>query len=170
MRDCPNAMMRDQLPEYVHGRLDAVARAAVDSHLASCADCAAEVDLLRWISGAVTEAMGERSPQVNADRVMAALRRARRPRMAWLRTTEWRAAAVLLFMAGTSSLLWMNWQQPVTPSEPAAAESMSFAGGVTDLSEAQLSTLLGEMDKLSATPSTELDVSASLTATAERDK
>ena len=43
MRDCPDGAMRDQLPLYVSGRMDARARLAVDAHLACCADCTAEV-------------------------------------------------------------------------------------------------------------------------------
>ena len=46
MRDCPDGAMRDQLPLYVSGRMDARARLAVDAHLACCADCTAEVAML----------------------------------------------------------------------------------------------------------------------------
>jgi hypothetical protein len=46
MRDCPNGEIRDVLPDFVHGRLMAAEAARVASHLAHCADCAAEVELL----------------------------------------------------------------------------------------------------------------------------
>ena len=47
MTDCPNAEIRDLLPDLVHGRLDATARADVERHVRDCDDCAAEVTLLR---------------------------------------------------------------------------------------------------------------------------
>ena len=170
MRDCANAEVRDQLPEFVHGRLGSTARLAVEAHLATCADCAAEVDLLRSIAGAMGDALAARVPRVDVDRIVAALPAPRRARPVWFRTAQWRAAAVILFMAGSTSLLWVNRKAPSLPSEPLATESMSFAGGVADLSEAQLNALLGEMSKLSSTPSAELDVSTSVSAAAEQSK
>lgn len=170
MRDCANAEMRDQLPGYVHGRLGAGARAGVETHVASCADCAAELELLRSIAGAMAEALGARATPVDVDRIVAALPAPQRARPIWFRTAQWRAAAVLLFMAGSSSLLWVSQKPPSTSQEPQAAESMTFAGGVADLSEAQLNTLLGEMGRLSSTPSADLDVSASLSVATEKVK
>ena len=158
MRDCPDAQMRDQLPEFVSGRLGAGARATVEAHLATCPDCAAEVALLRSMFSALVAAQEARAPQVDVARIAAALPKPRRVRTPWFRTTQWRAAAVLLFMAGASSLLWTNRHAPATPSEPAAAESMTFAGGVSDLSEAQLNMLLGEMDSISSIPIVDLDL------------
>jgi hypothetical protein len=59
MNDCPNADIRDQLPDLLHDRLDASARAAVMAHVDACVDCRAELELLRvwtdWrIAAAVT--------------------------------------------------------------------------------------------------------------------
>jgi hypothetical protein len=47
MTDCPNAEMRDRLPDLLHERLEASARAAVIVHVDGCADCRAELALLR---------------------------------------------------------------------------------------------------------------------------
>lgn len=47
MTDCPNAEMRDRLPDVLHERLDASALAAVMGHVGECADCRAELALLR---------------------------------------------------------------------------------------------------------------------------
>ena len=170
MRDCPNAEMRDQLPEYVHGRLDARARAIVESHLSACADCAAEHELVRSLSAAVAAALAAQAPAVNTDRIVAALPSPRRARLSWFRTAQWRAAAVVVFMAGSSSLLWVNARAPASKGEPAAVQSMTFAGGVTDLTDAQLNTLLGEMEQLSSLPSAELPVSTLVPAGGERAK
>jgi len=64
MTDCPNAEMRDRLPDLLHERLDAVARALVEAHVASCADCRAELTLLRETRVALTA--GVRSVDVTA--------------------------------------------------------------------------------------------------------
>ncbi|MHB1311437.1 MAG: zf-HC2 domain-containing protein, partial [Gemmatimonadaceae bacterium] len=37
MTECPDGLMRDLLPEYVHGTLPADAAARVDRHLEACA-------------------------------------------------------------------------------------------------------------------------------------
>src|SRR5262245_8007267 len=47
MRDCPDGAIRDLLPLYVSGQLDDASQAQVETHLQGCADCAAEVELLR---------------------------------------------------------------------------------------------------------------------------
>lgn len=69
MTDCPDGGMRDQLPAYVHGRLDEAARAAVAAHLATCADCAAEVALLQTARRVLDSA----TPAVDVRRIVAAL-------------------------------------------------------------------------------------------------
>jgi anti-sigma factor RsiW len=60
--------MRDVLPEYVHGQLDDGRAAEVRAHLAGCADCAAEVELLRAVMSAAPAA-----PKMNVDRIARAL-------------------------------------------------------------------------------------------------
>lgn len=158
MRDCPNAELRDQLPAYVHGRLDAAARAAVDAHLAACADCAAEVELLRslWAS------LSANLPAVDTEQIVAALPKAgvaTATGVRW-RATRWRAAAVLLFMAGASSVVLINTAPAVDPAlttATAAADAFSFAGGVSDLSDADLKQLLSDVDQLDALPAAEPD-------------
>ena len=42
MNDCPNAEMRDLLPDLLHERLDASPRAVVSAHVGACEDCRAE--------------------------------------------------------------------------------------------------------------------------------
>ena len=158
MRDCPNAEMRDQLPAYVHGRLDAVAQAAVEAHLAPCADCAAELELLRSLRSALSAAL----PVIDSQRIVAAVPQRGRASPASSRwgVTRWRAAAVLLFMAGASSLIVMS-TTPTPDTGPvlraATADAFSFAGGLSDLSEADLKQLLTEVDHMDAIPVEEPD-------------
>lgn len=52
MSDCGNAVVRDQLPEFVHSLLPATDRAVIEAHLADCDDCRAEVELLRTVQRA----------------------------------------------------------------------------------------------------------------------
>jgi Putative zinc-finger len=108
MNDCPNAVIRDQLPDLLHDRLDASARAAVTAHVATCADCRDELELLRGVHGMLVS----RTPRIDVATIVAALPRADgaqapqlrtiRPRRTW---ADWRvAAAVTLLVAGGSSV------------------------------------------------------------------
>lgn len=78
MTDCPNATVRDRLPDLLHGALDATTRAAVEAHVAGCADCTSELALLRAARGALA-----RAPEVDVARIVAALPRpaVARPRL-----------------------------------------------------------------------------------------
>ncbi|MEP7002250.1 MAG: zf-HC2 domain-containing protein [bacterium] len=102
MTDCPNADVRDLLPDLVHGRLDAESRALVETHVAACADCKAEVALLRDLRASL-----RRSPRVDTAAIAAAVPAYRAPsRRAWV---GWRtAAAITLLVAGGSSVVVMR--------------------------------------------------------------
>ena len=69
MTDCPEGDIRDLLPDYVHDRLNAAERADVAQHVASCALCAAEVELL----AAAQRALNATTPRVDTARIVAAL-------------------------------------------------------------------------------------------------
>jgi hypothetical protein len=49
MTDCPNAEIRDLLPDYVHDRLSVTDLARVEQHLVSCAECTEELALLQAV-------------------------------------------------------------------------------------------------------------------------
>jgi len=99
MNDCPNADVRDLLPDLVHGRLDQATRAMVESHVARCADCRAELALLRRLLMATG-----RPPALDISAIAAAVPAYRAPvRRSWV---GWRtAAAVTLIVAGGSSII-----------------------------------------------------------------
>jgi anti-sigma factor RsiW len=69
MRECENEDLRDALPEYVAGRLAGPDRARVSEHLAGCADCAAEAELLRVAQRVMTQDV----PRIDVARIVAAL-------------------------------------------------------------------------------------------------
>src|SRR5205085_2191809 len=50
MTECMNAEMRDALPDYLNGTLDAARTAEVRAHVAACNECAAELELLRVVA------------------------------------------------------------------------------------------------------------------------
>jgi putative zinc finger protein len=68
MSECTNGELRDLLPELVNDRLDAESRQRVEAHVASCADCADELALLRSLRPALT-----REPVVDTQRIAAAV-------------------------------------------------------------------------------------------------
>ncbi len=68
MSECMSAEMRDVLPDFVHGQIDAGRAAEVRAHLADCAECVAEVELLRAVMSAAPAA-----PKMNVDRIARAL-------------------------------------------------------------------------------------------------
>ena len=102
MNDCPNADVRDLLPDLLHGRLDAPTRALVESHLEGCADCRAELALLRDLRASLG-----RTPALNIAAIAAAVPAYRAPaRRSWV---GWRtAAAITVLAAGGSSLVVMR--------------------------------------------------------------
>lgn len=68
MSDCMNTEVRDALPDLVHGRLDPLNTATMKAHVDSCADCRAEVALLK----AVRES-APLVPPMNVERIAAAI-------------------------------------------------------------------------------------------------
>ncbi len=164
MRDCANGDMRDLLPDWVHGRLDADRAASVALHVASCSDCADEVALLRSLGVSLTAAV----PRVDVARIVSALpkpprAKARTVELRWFQRSEWRAAGVLLFMAGATSVAVFN-RAPSAAGDLPSVAAIGFAGGVMDLSERDLQALLADMDKLDATPSVEPEGNSGIAA------
>jgi anti-sigma factor RsiW len=96
MFDCANVEMRELLPELAAGTLDAATRARVEQHVASCAECASELETLRLVRSAYAS-----QPAVDMRRVVAALPKAApaarvapgaKPITRWM---DWRVAAAL---------------------------------------------------------------------------
>jgi hypothetical protein len=49
MNECIETEVRDALPDLIHGRLSALDTATLTAHVESCADCRAEMELLRQL-------------------------------------------------------------------------------------------------------------------------
>jgi anti-sigma factor RsiW len=192
MHDCADGDMRDLLPGYVHGTVSAAERATVAAHLETCADCAAEVELIAAASRAFS------APAVDFGRIVKALPAAPRgARRGVAAGRAWRVAAAIGIVAiGAFSVIALREffraaprqaasvpasvpvpaagtalattdaphapivvDSPVHVSSPAVSSNprsgISFGGGISDLTDDQLNTLLGELDALQALPSTE---------------
>ena len=130
MSECPRDDMRDRLPDLLHERLDPATRAEVARHVASCAACAEELELLRSMRRVLSTA-----PQVDAARIAAALAASRaaapaEPNVRQLapraapragRRAAWRIAAALVIAAlGVSGWLLVH-RLPGAPALPVAA-------------------------------------------------
>ena len=185
MRDCGDGEMRDLLPDFVHQTLAAPEQARVSAHVALCAECAAEVALLRAIGTAFP------APPLDLFRIVAALPAPRRAPMRWAGVTArpWRFAAAATFVAVTGISLAVfrgTFSTAGNPAAPAAhavsaidvrssrpttrsageslavgptlgnrASGLTFDGGLADLTDQQVQTLLGEIDALDAKPNAE---------------
>lgn len=118
MTDCPNGDVRDLLPELLHGRLDEESRRTVESHLASCADCRAELRLL-----ADMRAMMDAHPAIDVGAIAAAVPNAaparQQTRGQWL---GWRTAAAITMLAagGTSLAVIQRNAEPVRQRDSVA--------------------------------------------------
>jgi anti-sigma factor RsiW len=53
MSDCSNPGIQDLLPDLIHGRLDAVSAARVETHVATCDECARSLAMLRSVRDAL---------------------------------------------------------------------------------------------------------------------
>jgi anti-sigma factor RsiW len=186
MRDCPDGALRDLLPDFVHETLAPVERVRVAAHVATCADCAAEVELIRSARAAFP------APVVDMTRIVNAIAPAKRRTAAGLGSRQWLMAAGVSFLVlggvtlatlrgsfggasgrpavvdsslSASQSLGTNRAMPLASVRLAQGESaakpgaraaeLSFGGGLSDLSDEQLKTLLREIGALDASLSTE---------------
>jgi anti-sigma factor RsiW len=185
MNDCVNAEMRDRLPDLLNDRLPANERAEVVAHVAACADCREELELLR----AIRSMLSAPALRVDVARVVSALPKppsqaTRRPtRRTW---ADWRIAATVTILAvGGSSVALLNRAPHVAPvrvdasrpidSTPAttpeqtvssktpsdtnqdseSSSGLGMSGRLDDLDDAQVEALINEIENMKAVPITE---------------
>jgi hypothetical protein len=122
MNDCPNAAMRDLLPDLLYDRLTAAVRAEVTLHVAGCTDCREELELIRSLQSIVTV----EAPRVDVTYVVNALPKPPRrgvnrdvkPIAVGRRTwADWRiaAAVTLIAVGGSSAALLKREPQVLVP-------------------------------------------------------
>jgi hypothetical protein len=69
MRDCQDADLREELPGFAVDRMTGADRGRVAAHIVDCAECAAEVEMLRIAHRVMTRDV----PRVDVARIVAAL-------------------------------------------------------------------------------------------------
>jgi anti-sigma factor RsiW len=128
MNKCIEVDIQEMLPDLLHGKLDASARARVEAHVASCEECTEELEVLRTVKSAAVFI-----PPIDVDRVVrqippyrlivpAAQAPARTRVVSWLV-----AASLAVVVLGGGSLLMIQ-QKPLTQR---LATSHSTQSGAT---------------------------------------
>ena len=172
MNDCTNLDIRDLLPDLARGALTGSSLAAVQQHVATCASCRAELALVRNAQAVLGVA-----PPVDAARVAAAVVRSRAVRRIPSQRL-WLAAASVAAIAGAAAMATSLVRRPGAPElappiahveepivetpirpppEPArlptrqgARAELVVGGGLSDLADADLESLLRALDGLDA--------------------
>ena len=174
MSDCSNVEIRELLPEYIGGALSDARRSEVSAHLATCQECAEELELLKL----VREAYVATTPAaVNVGAIVSKLpkKSAARPAMrnvrsgvlvgrSWRRSQAFQIAAAVSFIAvgGISLAVARSFfdGNPATTVRDSAmvsaeAPAISFAGGLSDLGDEDVEALLTALENIEALPVTE---------------
>jgi len=144
--------MRERLPELMHGVLRADVAAEVRAHVAQCADCRAELEMLERVRTVLTP------PRVDTARITASLPRYRKASSPWaraLRSTELRAAAAILLMVGGYFAVRDTTADVAAPDTTVAVATttsgvpeLAIGDTFQDLTDADLSAMLDEIAKL----------------------
>jgi hypothetical protein len=168
MIDCPNVEMRDRLPDLANDTLVMAERELVLAHLADCAACTAEIEILRTTRLILLKT----TPRVNVAGIVSALPQygtsasplvaARTPRSSW--ANQWRIAAAVTFLAaGIGSFKLLTDGPRVVPVDSIAATmndstvGLALTGALADMSDDELNALATDIDKIEALPSTEVE-------------
>lgn len=177
MTDCPNGEMRDLLPELLHDRLAPAVRREVEAHVRECADCQAELALLRAMRTSL-----RRAPAIDVAAIAAAIPPYRAaPHRTW---GGWRAAAAIVILAagGTSVAVLQRGatsgrdtasanvavgsrataQMPVNVATsdsavPAPRELAVASSAIGDLDDAELSALLKDLATVDVLPPVDVE-------------
>ena len=180
MDDCVNGEIRDLLPELVSGTLPAGEVARVQEHVRACADCGAEVELLRAARAAMRLA-----PTMDTTRIAEAVQASTSRRLAARRipARAGRIAALALIVVLGAVGLWSTRDaavvsdsagapavavaaeapaavaQPVAVTEPRPATrapvQLALGGDMSGLEDDQLLALMQEVAALDAMPGAE---------------
>jgi hypothetical protein len=138
MFDCANVDMRERLPELASGALDSATHARVEAHVASCAECASELETLRLVRAAFGTA-----PAVDTRRIVAALPKppvsgaAGTQRASIRRWVDWRIAAALTMVTvgglsvAVTQRIGSNTPDETVPSIPVESTLVGNTGRVT---------------------------------------
>lgn len=182
MNDCVNGDIRDVLPDMVNGTLPAADVGRVQEHVRACADCAAEVDLLRAARAAMRLA-----PAMDTARIAAAVQASTAERLAARGASATRVARIaglsLVAVIGALGIWSLRDSSPATPEAPSPAAvaavtgsgqpgvgeqvrpvesraarapvQLALGGDMSELGDDELLALLSEVSALEAMPGEE---------------
>lgn len=193
MAECFDVEMKEMLPEFASGTLDAESRSLVDDHLVRCGDCRDDLAVLHTVQSVVIPAA-----HINIPRMLQALPPAPVPvrdDLPWYRRASLQLAASLLLVAGgliavrqAGDRVGMATVASETRSIPAlplaipdrgAEKTVNFpvekpavqpkpgialVSGLDDLNAKELTALLAEIDGIAAVPVAEPENFAPLSA------
>jgi anti-sigma factor RsiW len=146
MIDCPNGDIRDLLPDYLHGHLDAAERTRVEAHVATCEMCQDELALLRDLRAT----MG-RAPALDVGIIAAAIPPYRAP-VRHNNWASWRAAAAIATIAiGGTSVALLN-RQPTSAPRSTVAVNVAPARSTPSSSSQPVQTPREAVEPAVATP------------------
>lgn len=158
MNECMEREIQDLLPDVLHGTVGAAERTRVEAHLASCALCRRDLEVLRAVQSAAVFTPAIDVPGIvrrippHGITVPAVERPARSPVVKWLVA----AALALVAIGGGSALLTHGdaiEQERIGAGAPAA--SLVLASGLDELSDRGLVQLMSEMSSFDALPANE---------------
>lgn len=147
---CRNKDIREQLPAYREQLLDADGRSLVEGHLADCADCARELELLRVLAEETVPDPGEAFWAALPGRVFRDVAEQEQQRRSglrsflpdWLLLPRWTwagaAAAVLLVAAAAWFLVR---PEPLEIASTAAPDSISSSDDMLDAESIDMAEL-----------------------------
>ena len=174
MTDCPNVEMRDRLPDLANDTLVVAERELVLAHLAECAACTAEIEILRTTRLILVTS----TPKVNVAGIVSALPQygvkpitsASSVRgSSW--ANSWRIAAAATFLAagiGSYQLLAKDTGVPTIDTLSQVTADSTVGLGLTalaDTSEAELTALASDIEDMDALPSTEVETGSGIGVT-----
>lgn len=174
MTECQSEEMRDRLPELAHGALSAAAEARVRAHAAGCAECSAELALLKT----ARQVLVANGPRVDVTAIVAAVTAPtltvvrgdssdRAPRRGTWMPRRYLAAAASLLVIGALALPSVRRAFDGVPgtlpgdsladlaSASPDANGLALSGGLADLSDDDLATLLSDLEVFEATIASE---------------
>lgn len=184
MNDCQDVTMREALPELLHGQLADGERRLVEAHVAVCADCTDELAILRAVLATArvpavdtTRIVAMIAPYkgapVTSSTTTLATGVTQQPDIIPLRSRGVRharfsrlqlAAALALAAVGVSTATVVARERQQGPATAVVAHSATPSAGqdpgvalvaTADLSDAQLATLINDMNSMQALPPAE---------------
>jgi hypothetical protein len=129
MSECTENEIRDALPDLLHGTLAAATRERIEAHVASCAPCREELEVLRTVKSAAIFA-----PVINIESIVRRIPPHRTivpavERPATARIVSWLVAASLaIAVVGGGSLVLTR---PYVPKDPPVVGTTPPPGSIT---------------------------------------